>query len=400
MAIFELMSGVGESDRKEPDLDGTVATVTDLNNDLSGVISSADVDFDFIIGDISNKFLSNGTLHFDLVDNNAKIHCLLFNANRKDTVAFDESERIAVKGRLNFYEGEASVSVFVSDGIPIGDSHYHLKIKQLREALKKEGLFDDENKQNLPESPGRVGVVTAASSDAEQDAINGIHVQHPGINIFLADSRVQGDNAVEDLCKTIAYFDEFAPVDVIVVTRGGGSEQALHAFNSEGVSRMIASTSTPIVTAIGHENDRPIVDDIADARAMTPTEIGLTVAPEKDQLVERNAELRDRVENAYRQAVDSTALDYRGQLESAYVALVRERLTAMRNNVDSTYSEHASTRVTDIRNDVDTAFKSLKQEKRHKAETEELQAREQLYKLAVIVLSVILFGVLVYAMFL
>lgn len=394
------MTSVAESDLQRPDLDGTATTVTDLNNDLSGVISCADVDFDFIIGDVSNKFLSNGTLHFDLIDEDAKIHCLLFNANRKDTVAFDDGERIAVKGRLNFYEGEASVSVFVSDGIPIGASHHHLKIKKLREALEKDGLFDDDIKRDLPESPGKVGVVTAASSDAEQDAINGIHDQHPDIDIFLADSRVQGDDAVEELCKTIAYFDEFAPVDIIVVTRGGGSEQALHAFNSEGVSRMIASASTPVVTAIGHENDRPIVDDVADARAMTPTEIGLTVAPEKGQLVERNAELRDRVSNAYRQAVESRALDYRGQIESAYAALVRERLTAMRNAVNSKYSEHASTRVTDFRNDVDTAFKSLKQEKRHEAETEVLQSREQLYKIAIIVLALILFGVLVYAIFL
>ena len=397
----------------ELDVSGTVKTVAELNSDIATLIDRTnELEFDYVVGDVSSDSESNGTRYFDLVHDDATINCLVFSRTRKGLASFDEGDRVAVKGRLNYYEKRGNCSIFVDDVIPVGDSEYHQKIEQLREALDEEGLFDESAKRDLPYLPSHIGIVTAVGSDAEQDAINGIHDRHPSIDVSIHDSRVQGEAAAEEVCEAIAYFDAHREVDIIVVTRGGGSEQDLYTFSSEPVARMVASTDIPVVTAIGHENDRPVVDDVADARAMTPTEIGSVVTPEREQLAEHFASLRSRSDTAYNQTTQArlealhtaagTAYEQRvaygvsgleNSLTAAYDQFSTGRVAQLRSDVDAEYEKHVLQSVGELRNGVDSAFTAFKQEKAHEEATADLKQKQRRYKvaLAVLVLLLVLF---------
>lgn len=400
------------------ELEGTVTTVSGLNSDIQQVVHRARNDklaFDFIIGDVSNDSVSNGTRYFQLVDDDAGIQCLAFSGVRKSLPEFEEGDRVAVKGRLNYYEARGNCSIYVDDVVLVGESHYHREIEQRRENLAEEGLFDEDKKQPIPKYPTGVGIVTSSGSDAEEDAINAIRSQHPDIDIYLCDSRVQGLAALEDLCNAITYLDAYKPVDVIVVTRGGGSEQDLHSFNTEGVARTIAQADTPVVSAIGHENDRPIVDDVADDRAMTPTEVGSVVVPSKTQLLEGIRSRRERLELAYEQLTGETLRSYRtslttvykqytessikqlrGELDQAYEQHAMDTVNSLRTDLDSSYNQFVTGRVTTLQTDVDAAFQSLHQQKQHEEETEELEAKQRRYKAAIVVLVLLLIGIAFY----
>lgn len=394
-------------------LDGEVTTVTNLNSDIERVVNRArnnELAFDFVIGDVSDDSVSkNGTRYFQLVDDDAGIQCLAFSNTRESLPEFEEGDRVAVKGRLNYYAAEGQCSIYVNDIVLIGDSHYHREIEQVRQALDDEGLFDEERKQELPAYPTGIGIVTSEGSDAEEDAVNAINSQHPDVDIYLCDSRVQGLAALEELCTAVTFLDAYRAVDIIVVTRGGGSEQDLHAFNTEGVARTIAQAETPVVTAIGHENDRPIVDDVADDRAMTPTDIGSVVVPEKSQLLSDISTQQDRLHTAYQQLTDGQLQRYNEDLTTVYTQFAETTVSTLRNEVGTAYEQHATSsttqlhsdldaaynqfvteRLTTLENDVTAANRAFRQQKHHEEETAELEAQQQRYKLAAIALLVLL----------
>ncbi len=383
----------GAAEDPASDLPGNVTTVGELNADINRVIKQAqrnDLEFDFIIGDVSNDSEANGTRYFQLVDDDAGIQCLAFSRTREKLPEFEEGDRIAVKGKLNYYEKRGNCSLYVNGVVLIGDSHYHRQIEKVRETLSEEGLFDDDRKQPLPRFPTGIGIVTSEGSDAEKDAINAIRDRHPDVNIYLHHSNVQGLGALQDICTGITALDAYSPVDVIVVTRGGGSEQDLHAFNTEGVARTIEAADTPIVTAIGHENDHPIVDDVADDRAMTPTEIGSVVVPAKQNLIDQVTTSQNRLSTAYSQLVTRTVESAQRALDTAYNQHSTSRIGELRAVTDTAYEQHAASEVTSLRNDVNSTFQSFKQQKEHETETAELEAKQERYKKAVIALTIAL----------
>lgn len=381
------------------ELPGTALTVTELNNDISTVIENArnnELAFDFLIGDVSNDSESNGTRYFQLVNEDTGIQCLAFSSTRKSLPEFEEGDRVAVKGRLTFYEARGNCSLYVDDVILIGDSHYHRKIEQLRKNLTEEGLFEQSRKQTLPQYPSSIGIVTSKGSDAEEDAINAIQSRYPGVNIHLHHSRVQGIAALEDLCNAITAMDALKHIDVIVVTRGGGSEQDLHSFNTEGVARTIAAADTPVVTAIGHENDRPIVDEVSDDRAMTPTDVGEIVVPSKAALDETVTEHSTRLHRAYTSTITDSITQLHTDLTDSYKNTVMQKLTVLSNNLSSTYQTTVSTQFTTLQNNLETSHTVFKQEQQHQRETEHLATRQKQYKIALITLLIVLIALLVW----
>lgn len=382
------------------DIEGNLVSVTSLNNEISTVIEVSDsLAFDYLVGDVSDEWESEGTLFFDLVDDGASIRCLAFSSTRQRLPDFEEGDRIAVKGRLNYWEQQGNCSIYVDDAVPLGDSLYHQQIAELRKTLKEEGLFDDDEKLDLPFLPTNVGIITAKGSDAEEDAINAIQNQFSGIDLYLCHSRVQGERAADDLFEAIVYFDQFPPIDLIVVTRGGGSERDFLPFNQEGVVRMISSTSTPVVTALGHENDKPIADQVADARAMTPTELGTVIAPNKSELHDTVSELDTRLKSSYEQSTTELLNQHRSRVQSIFRQTVSNQLLDLTNSVESAYQQSARLTVERLRNEVESEFRALKQQKRHERETADLQRREKLYKGAVIALIILFLCLILYLVF-
>jgi exodeoxyribonuclease VII large subunit len=145
------------------------------------------------------------------------------------------------------------------------------RLEQLRAQLRREGLFDESRKKRLPFLPHVIGLITGERSDAEKDVHRNAELRWPQVRFRTAHVAVQGERCVPETLAALATLDADPEVDVIVIARGGGDPQTLLGFNDERLLRAVAAASTPIVSAIGHENDHPLLDDVADLRASTPT---------------------------------------------------------------------------------------------------------------------------------
>lgn len=154
------------------------------------------------------------------------------------------------------------------------------RIERLRQQLIAEGLTSIERKQSLPFLPNLIGLITGANSDAEKDVLQNSKLRWPEVRFKVQHTPVQGDKAAPEIIKAIKALDADSEVDVIILARGGGSFQDLLVFSDEGVVRAVANCKTPIVSAIGHENDRPLTDEVADLRASTPTDAAKRVVPD------------------------------------------------------------------------------------------------------------------------
>ncbi|MCU0278170.1 MAG: exodeoxyribonuclease VII large subunit [Candidatus Nanopelagicales bacterium] len=182
-------------------------------------------------------------------------------------------------------------------------SHIHLsglgdllaQIEQRRRMLAQEGLFAEHRKRSRPLIPRRVGVVTGRDSDALKDVRRIATARFPGVRLEVREVAVQGRAAVPEITAALLDLDENAEVDVIIVTRGGGSLEDLLPFSDEGLVRTVAAMRTPVISAIGHEADRPILDDVADARAATPTHAATLAVPDVAEVLQHVQTLRRRM---------------------------------------------------------------------------------------------------------
>jgi exodeoxyribonuclease VII large subunit len=168
------------------------------------------------------------------------------------------------------------------------------KLAQLSAALRAEGLFALERKKPLPFLPHTVGLVTGKDSDAEKDVLTNARLRWPEVSIRVVHAAVQGDRSVDEVINAVGLLEADPDVDVIIVARGGGDFQNLLPFSDERLVRFVASLTTPIVSAIGHEADRPLLDEVADLRASTPTDAAKRVVPdvEAEKIMIRDARNR------------------------------------------------------------------------------------------------------------
>lgn len=169
------------------------------------------------------------------------------------------------------------------------------QIEQRRRMLAQEGLFAEHRKRSRPLIPRRVGVVTGRDSDALKDVRRIATARFPGVRLEVREVAVQGRAAVPEVMAALLELDGNADVDVIIVTRGGGSLEDLLPFSDEGLVRAVAAMSTPVISAIGHEADRPILDDVADARAATPTHAATLAVPDVAEVLQHVQTLRRRM---------------------------------------------------------------------------------------------------------
>jgi len=189
-------------------------------------------------------------------------------------------DRVVVLVHPDFWErsGKTSMDVLVIRKVGLGELLE--RIERLRQQLIKEGLTLAERKQPLPFLPNLIGLITGANSDAEKDVLQNTKARWPEVQFKVQHTPVQGDKAAPEIIKAIELLDADPEVDVIVLARGGGSFQDLLVFSDEKVVRAVANCKTPIVSAIGHENDRPLTDEVADVRASTPTDAAKLIVPD------------------------------------------------------------------------------------------------------------------------
>jgi exodeoxyribonuclease VII large subunit len=191
-----------------------------------------------------------------------------------------QGDRVVTLVKPNYWVkgGTLTMQVFEMRHVGLGDLLERLE--RLRQTLKAEGLFDASRKKPLPFLPHCIGLVTGRDSDAEKDVLRNAQLRWPAVEFRIAYAAVQGERAVGEVTAAIKKLDADPEVDVIIVARGGGDFQNLLVFSDEGLVRTAAACETPIVSAIGHEADRPLLDEVADLRASTPTDAAKRVVPD------------------------------------------------------------------------------------------------------------------------
>jgi exodeoxyribonuclease VII large subunit len=189
--------------------------------------------------------------------------------------------------------GTLTMQVFEMRHVGLGDLLERLE--RLRQKLAAEGLFDLARKKRIPFLPGCIGLVTGKDSDAEKDVLRNAQLRWPAVKFRIAYAAVQGDRAAGEVTAALQRLDADPEVDVIVVARGGGDFPNLLVFSDEALVRAAAACSTPIISAIGHEADRPLLDDVADLRASTPTDAAKRVVPDVAEELNRVQQARARL---------------------------------------------------------------------------------------------------------
>ncbi|GGM69195.1 exodeoxyribonuclease 7 large subunit [Longimycelium tulufanense] len=248
-----------------------------------------------------------------------------------------EGSRVVVHGRPTFYVGRGTLSLRVDEIRAVGIGELLARIERLRRLLAAEGLFDPARKRPLPFLPKCVGLITGRASAAERDVLTNARARWPAVCFRVVNVAVQGAMAVPQVVDALNMLDADPEVDVIVLARGGGSVEDLLPFSDETLCRSVATCRTPVVSAIGHEPDSPLVDHVADVRCSTPTDAGKRVVPDVAEETRRIHQLRDRARRALHGWVDRecrllAALRSRPALADPLGPLVKraEEVTALR----------------------------------------------------------------------
>ena len=201
---------------------------------------------------------------------------------------------VKVFGRISWYAPRGSISLMAKSIALVGQGELLARIEALRNLLAAEGLFADSRKRPLPFLPRKIGLICGRASAAEHDVVENAKRRWPAVEFEIREVAVQGVNAVIEVSAAIRELDGISDVDVIIITRGGGSFEDLLPFSDEGLIRLVAKCVTPIVSAIGHEQDAPLLDLVADLRASTPTDAAKRVVPDVQEQSALIQALKDR----------------------------------------------------------------------------------------------------------
>lgn len=249
-----------------------ILTVTELNRLAREVLQTSFPLF-WISGEVSNfTRAASGHWYFSLKDTNAQVRCVMFKG-RNNYVDFTPSEgdKIEARATVTLYEARGDFQLTIEFIQKAGLGDLFEAFEKLKQKLQKEGLFDAEAKQTIPEYAKTIGIVTSPDAAALHDVLTTLNRRNPGTGVVIYPTPVQGNGAAKVIASAIQKANERQEVDTLIICRGGGSMEDLWQFNEEVVARAIANCSIPTISAVGHETDFTISDFVADIRAATPT---------------------------------------------------------------------------------------------------------------------------------
>ncbi len=261
----------------------------------------------FVQGEISNLSKpSSGHWYFSLKDENSQIRCAFFRLNqRKVQFKPENGMLVIIRGVTTLYPQRGDFQLIVQQMEPAGVGNLQLAFEQLKNKLRLEGLFDSDNKKDLPIYPEKIGVISSSTGSVIRDIIEVLKSRYPLSKILLYDTIVQGENAHHKIIKAIKAADNQKTCDVLILARGGGSLEDLWAFNEEELARAIFDCSTPIISSIGHETDTTIADFVADVRAPTPSAAAVSATPDVSAILYNASKLRKYLLESIKQSVQS-----------------------------------------------------------------------------------------------
>jgi exodeoxyribonuclease VII large subunit len=244
----------------------------------------------WVEGEISNfTVASSGHVYFTLKDADAQLSAVMFRGSAaKLNFKLKDGLQVVAFGEVSVYEKRGQYQIIVSQMLPKGLGALQLAFEELKQRLAKEGLFDPKRKKPIPTLPQRIGLVTSPSGAAIRDFLNVIGRRFPNLHIVINPVRVQGEGSAAEIAAAIDQFNALhgtrkLKLDVLIVTRGGGSLEDLWAFNEEIVARALGRSKIPTISAVGHEIDFTIADFVADMRAPTPSAAAELVVKAKEE---------------------------------------------------------------------------------------------------------------------
>ncbi|MBE8167877.1 MAG: exodeoxyribonuclease VII large subunit [Shewanella sp.] len=279
----------------------TVFTVSRLNGEVRRILEG-EIGQVWLSAEISNfSSPSSGHWYLTLKDNYSQIRCAMFKGkNRSVNFKPSNGQQVLVRGNISVYEPRGDYQLLIENMQPAGDGLLAQQFEALKMKLAADGLFSTDSKRALPENIQRIGVVTSATGAAVRDVLHVLHRRDPSIEVIIYPAQVQGDNAADQLCDAINTANQRNEVDVILLTRGGGSMEDLWCFNDEGLAHTIYNSGLPIVSAVGHEVDTTISDYVADLRAPTPSAGAELLSKDVSNKAQQLSNLKNRMIQAYK----------------------------------------------------------------------------------------------------
>ena len=302
-----------------------VLTVSELTRRVKNLVEGS-FSVVWVEGEISNLGVApSGHVYFTLKDAGAQISAVMWRpVAGKLTFKIADGLQVVAAGNLSVYEKRGNYQIICTQLMPKGLGALQLAFEQLKKKLQAEGLFDPARKRPLPALPARIGLVTSPTGAAIRDFLNIISRRFPNRHIIINPVRVQGDGAAEEIAAAIDQFNALKLVDVIIVTRGGGSLEDLWAFNEEVVARALARSKIPTISAVGHEIDFTIADFVADFRAPTPSAAAELVVKSKAELLAGLEQFRKRLEKDLRYQISEARRRLAGCVLRHPAELVRQ----------------------------------------------------------------------------
>jgi len=335
---FDLKGG---PEKPSPPSEPTVLSVGVLTRKIREILESG-VGEVWVEGEVSNlRKQASGHVYFTLKDATSQLACVMFasQAAQLRGIKFADGTQVQVFGQITVYEARGNYQIIVRRVRERGVGALQAKFEELKRRLAGEGLFSPERKRPLPRFPRRIGVVTSPTGAAIRDFLNVLHRRQQGIEVVIFPVRVQGQGAAAEIAEAVrmlgnAADSDIGPVDVIVVTRGGGSLEDLWEFNEETVARAIAESPVPVVSAVGHEIDFTISDFAADVRAPTPSAAAEILSADGAELLEHLVQLSSRLRRSVSARMDAARERILGFQRTVLFSEPRRVLLQGRQDVD------------------------------------------------------------------
>ena len=295
-------------------MEKNIYTVSEITKYLKDLLAIDPLINDiWLTGEISNfHHHSSGHMYFTLKDENSAIAAIMFKGyNSQLKFQLEDGLKVIAHGYISLYEPRGTYQFYIDSMEPAGKGALYLAFEQLKEKLEKEGLFDQAHKKMIPLLPKKIGIVTSPTGAAIRDILSVVKRRFPNIYLLVVPSLVQGETASEQLAKGIEYLNRRGDIDLIILSRGGGTIEDLWPFNEEILARAIYDSQVPIISGVGHETDFTIADFVADLRAPTPSAAAELAIASRLELEKSIASNQERLSYA----MGNKIREYRKQLQ-------------------------------------------------------------------------------------
>ncbi len=293
---------------------------------------------------------ASGHCYFVLKDRDSLINAVIFRFQMEnlDFIPRD-GQSVIVLGRISVYPQRGNYQIICETIEQVGQGDILLMLEERKKRLAEEGLFDPSGKKPLPPYPRRIGVITSAGGAALQDIIRVLKRRMNGFTLYVYDSLVQGEKAPASLIEGIRYFQDF-PVDVLLLSRGGGSMEDLLAFSDEGLVRAVADSTVPVITGVGHEIDFTLVDFAGNYRAATPSAAAEILSQSAVTIRSEVRSLKESLIRSVEHRVDIRILQYNENGKERLIGNYRDYLDALKLKMDSLNTDISRNTESAIRN--------------------------------------------------